>query len=274
MDFHVELKNGQMLKGVIRSPGENAAALIIFVHGLGEHIQRYDYWSGLFLRENMAFAGLDLPGHGRSEGRRGMIRSYSVLHEMINVLLETAGKTFPGVPVWLYGHSMGGAIVLDYVLKCNPAIKGAIVTSPWLRLAFAPSKSKVLFAKGINRIFPGLVQPNGLETIHLSHDETIIEKYNKDPLVHDKISVSLFTGTMKAAAYALRHASDLKIPVLIIHGNKDMICSPEGSREFADKSPMAELKIWDGGFHELHNETFRDEVFRYIVNWMKMKRKK
>jgi alpha-beta hydrolase superfamily lysophospholipase len=274
MDFHVELKNGQMLKGIIRTPGENAAALIIFIHGLGEHIHRYDHWSDMFLRENIAFAGLDLPGHGRSEGRRGMVKSYSVLHEMITVLLETAGKTFPGVPVWLYGHSMGGAIVLDYVLKFNPSIKGAIVTSPWLRLAFAPSRLKVLLAKGINRIFPGLIQANGLNTIHLSHDETIIEKYNNDPLVHDRISVSLFAGTMKAAAYVLRHASDLKVPVLIVHGSMDKICSPEGSREFAEKTPLAELMIWNGGFHELHNEPFSHDVFRYIADWIKMKRKK
>src|SRR5512133_521229 len=103
MDFHIELSNGQLLKGIIRSPGDNARALIVFVHGLGEHIQRYIYWSDLFLKENIAFAGLDLPGHGRSEGKRGKINSFLMLDEMMDILVKTAGKTFPGVPVYIYG---------------------------------------------------------------------------------------------------------------------------------------------------------------------------
>ena len=73
---------------------------------------------------------------------------------------------------------------------------------------------------------------------------------------------------MTAAKYSLAHASELKVPTLILHGSDDLICSPEGSREFAGKTGMAELKIWDGGYHELHNEPFKDEVFTYIMNWI------
>jgi alpha-beta hydrolase superfamily lysophospholipase len=74
---------------------------------------------------------------------------------------------------------------------------------------------------------------------------------------------------LRAAKYSLTHASDLKIPVLILHGSDDMITSPEGSREFAGKTNMVKLKIWDGGYHELHNEPFKDEVFKYIIDWIK-----
>ena len=73
---------------------------------------------------------------------------------------------------------------------------------------------------------------------------------------------------MRAAKYSLEHASELKIPLLIIHGSDDQICSPEGSREFAGKAKNVDLKIWEGGYHELHNETFKDEVFDYIMNWI------
>ena len=76
MDFNIKLSNGQILKGMIQSPGENARAVIILVHGLGEHIQRYNYWADLFRKEGIGFAGVDLPGHGRSDGRRGNIKSY------------------------------------------------------------------------------------------------------------------------------------------------------------------------------------------------------
>ena len=74
---------------------------------------------------------------------------------------------------------------------------------------------------------------------------------------------------MNAASYSLEHASDLKVPTLIMHGSDDLITSPEGSREFAEKTGMAELKIWANGYHELHNEPFKDDVFKYILNWIK-----
>ena len=96
----------------------------------------------------------------------------------------------------------------------------------------------------------------------------LVEKYKKDPLVHGKISVSLFHASMTAAKYSLSHASELKIPLLIMHGSDDLLTSPDGSREFAAKTNLAELKIWEGGYHELHNEPFKDEVFKYIIDWI------
>ncbi|TAL71168.1 MAG: alpha/beta hydrolase, partial [Bacteroidetes bacterium] len=258
-------------RGMIQSPGENTKAVIILVHGIGEHIQRYVYWAELFRKEGIGFAGVDLPGHGRSEGRRGHIKSYVLLGEMIDILLKSCNKTFPGIPVFLYGHSLGGGIVLDYLLRRNPNVKGAIITGPLLRLAFEPPKFKLILASVLKNLIPGLIQPTGLNTSHLSHDGAVVEKYINDPLVHGKISVSLFHGSMNAAKFSLSHASELKIQTVILHGSDDKLTSPEGSREFAGKTGMAELKIWDGAYHELHNEPFKDEVFAYIINWINRK---
>ena len=268
MDINIKLSNGQVLRGMIQSPGENTRSVIILIHGLGEHIQRYVYWADLFKKEGFGFAGVDLPGHGRSDGTRGNIRNYAQLEEMIDILLNTCKKTFPGVPVFLYGHSLGGNIVLDYLLRKNPKVKGAIITSPFLRLAFEPPAVKLFLASIMKKLVPGLIQPSGLNANHLSHDESVVEKYKNDPLVHGKISVSLFNASMEAAKYSLAHASELKVPILMLHGSDDQILSPEGSREFAGKTNMAELKIWNGGYHELHNEPFKDEVFAYILNWL------
>lgn len=268
MDFNIKLRNGQILKGIIQSPGENTKAVIVLVHGLGEHIQRYNQWADRFKAEDFAFVGVDLPGHGRSSGRRGNIKNYELLREMIDILLRTVSNTFPGIPVYLYGHSMGGGIVLDYLIRKNPKIQGAIVTSPWIRLSFQPSNMKLIMASVLKHIIPGLVQSSGLDVTHLSHNETISEVYEKDPLVHGRISVSLFVNTVSAGEHSLKHATDLKVPTLLLHGSDDRICSPEASREFASKSPMVDLKIWDGGYHELHNEPFKDEVFKYILNWL------
>lgn len=269
MDFNIRLKNGQILRGMIQSPGENWKAVIIFVHGIGEHIHRYDHWAALFNKEGIGFTGVDLPGHGRSDGNRGDIKSYALLDEMIDILLKSCNQTFPGCPVYIYGHSLGGGIVLDYLLRRNPKVKGAIVTSPYLRLAFEPPKIKFILASVMKHLLPGLIQPTGLNPDHLSHDKDVVERYKTDPFVHGEISVRLFIGSLASAKYSLDHASELKIPVLLLHGSDDMLTSTEGSREFAGKTDMVELKIWDGGYHELHNEPFKDEVFKYIMDWIK-----
>lgn len=269
MDFNIKLHNGKVLRGIIQSPGENTKTVIILVHGLGEHVLRYNNWAELFRKEGIAFAGVDLPGHGRSEGKRGHIKSFSELSEMLDILVRSCNQTFPGTPVFIYGHSLGGSIVLDYLLKKTPKVRGAIVTSPLLRLGFEPSKAKLFIASVMRYVLPSLVQPASLVIEHLSHDGDVVESYRTDPLVHGKISVKLFHELMSSARYSLEHAGELQIPLLLIHGSDDRICSPDGSREFAAKSGKVALKIWEGGFHELHNEPFKAEVFGFIMEWIR-----
>lgn len=273
MDFNIRLKSGLTLRGFISSPGSGLEAVIILVHGIGEHIQRYRDWAARFNKENIGFVGVDLPGHGLSEGRKGHIRDYSVTDEMIRILEDECRKTFPGVPLFIYGHSMGGGIVMDYILRNQPAVAGAVVTSPWLKLSFEPSRAKVFLAGVMKHVFPSLVQSTGLNTADLSRDTDVIDNYKADPLTHGKISVSLFHSAMNAAANSLENAGSLTIPLLLMHGSADRICSPEGSREFSSKTSMVELKIWDDAYHELHNELIKEEVFTYIVNWIKSRLK-
>ena len=268
MDYNIKLSNGQVLKGMISSPGNNLHALVIMVHGHGEHILRYEHWAELFNRNNIGFTGVDLPGHGRSDGKRGHVSGEAVLNEMIDIMIRESAKTFGSLPVFLYGHSLGGVIVLNYLLKKNPKIKGAIVTSPALKLAFEPGKAKLALAAVMKTIMPGLIQPTGLPVEYLSHDKRVVEKYVNDPLVHGKISVGLFHAWMNSSAFSLSHASDLKLPLLLVHGSDDKVCSPQGSNEFAGKTGLAEIRIWEGGYHELHNEPFKQDVFDYILTWI------
>lgn len=268
MEFNIKTGNGQILNGIIQSPGEDLRAVVILVHGLGEHIQRYSEWAGMFNGERIGFAGVDLPGHGRSEGKRGHIGSYAQFNEIADILVTECRKTFPGVPIFLYGHSMGGTIVLNYLLSRHQKLKGAIVTSPWLRLSFEPDKTKMKLAAVLKHIFPGLIQSSGLVAEHISRDKEVVEKYKNDPYNHEKISVSMFHGTMSAAAYSLENASKISVPLLIMHGSDDQICSPGGSCEFVSKAKNAELKIWEGGYHELHNEPFKKDVFAYLMKWI------
>jgi alpha-beta hydrolase superfamily lysophospholipase len=220
------------------------------------------------MEKGFGVVGVDLPGHGKSDGKRGVLNSYSLTDEMLDFLIAEFRKTFPGIPVFVYGHSLGGGIVLKYILKVKPNIKGAVVTSPWLRLSFEPTRIQLLLANVMKRIYPSLTQPSKLVVKHISHDQKVIDAYLSDPLNHGKISAGLFQSATSAAEYSLLHSEELHIPLLLMHGADDQICSPQGSRDFASKTKMAELKTWDGGYHELHNETFKDDVFSYIAGWI------
>lgn len=267
MELKINLSNGEILRGFCLAP-EKPNAFIVFVHGLGEHIQRYNSWADQFFKKGIGFEGVDLPGHGCSDGKKGHIKSCQLIDEMIDKLFADLRMSLPGTPVFLYGQSMGGGLVLDYLVRKNPQFNGAIVTSPWLKLTYEPDELSVRLAAVIKNILPGFVQNSGLKVEHISHDDTIVEAYKNDPLVHGKISVSLFNIAMSAASNALKNAEHLKIPLLLMHGSDDQICSPHGSKEFAASSGMTEFMLWNGGYHELHNEPFKDEVFKHILAWI------
>jgi len=268
MGYSIRLSNGQVLRGFIKSPGENIRAMVLLVHGLGEHVGRYDEWSDRFVSYGIGMAGVDLPGHGRSDGRRGHIGSFRVTEQLLRLLIKETGSTFPGIPLILYGHSLGGGIVTDYLVRNSPGIKMAVVTSPWLKLAFEPPAYKMILAAVAGRLFPSFIQPSGLDINHLSHNAAVVKAYSEDPLVHDRISAGLFNSTMNAARNSLEKSENISVPVLLLHGQDDMISSPGGSILLAGKNSLIDLKIWPGGFHELHNEPDNADVFNFIINWI------
>ena len=161
MDFSVALKSGQKLRGLFSVPSDTPSAIIIMVHGVGEHINRYTNLAESFAKEGVGFMGVDLPGHGKSDGKRGHISGYSVYRELIGTLVDISEKTYPGIPLFLYGHSLGGGIVLNYLIHEKRKISGAIIGSPWLRLSFEPSRAKRAVAGFMKRIMPALIQPPG-----------------------------------------------------------------------------------------------------------------
>lgn len=271
MEISFKVSDGIPLMGEIHEPVGRCRGVIVLLHGLGEHFGRYRNWSSRFGDSGYAVAGADLPGHGRSGGKRGHIKSYRQTEDIIDRLIGEGQERFPGVPVIIYGHSLGGGIVLRYLIKRQPEICCAVVTSPLLRLAFEPARFKLWLAAAVKGIAPSMIQPSGLVVDHLSRDPEVISSYLTDELVHDRISVSLFNEAISAASYCLSSAALLRTPLLLMHGSEDKITSPEGSRQFADGSSVTDLKIWDGGYHELHNDIINDEVFSYLAGWLAKK---
>jgi alpha-beta hydrolase superfamily lysophospholipase len=268
------ISDGTEIRGSSWKPNGKCKAAVILIHGLGEHFGRYHDWVLRLNGSGYAVLGADLPGHGISGGKRGHIASYELTEEIIDYLMRDAGTEFPGIPLVLYGHSLGGGIVLSYLLKRNAELCCAVVTSPWLKLSFEPKKLKLWLAMVAKRVSPNLVQPSELIVNYISRDPEKISLYNSDPLVHDRISVSLFNEAVTAARYVLKNASLLRTPLLLMHGGADMITSPDGSRLFSLNAPDTDLKVWDGGYHELHNDIINDEVFGYLTAWLDQKTEK
>jgi alpha-beta hydrolase superfamily lysophospholipase len=178
-------------------------------------------------------------------------------------------KDYPSLPIFLFGHSMGGNLVLNYLLRKPNNICGAIVTGAYLKLGFEPPKWKIILAKLSSSIWPTLSQPTELELDALSRNKEVIRKYENDVLVHDQITSAFFINVHFAGQYAIDHANEIKTPLLVMHGIEDRLTSPTGSQEFASNAGKnVHLKMWDGLYHELHNEPEKQEIFNYEMEWM------
>jgi alpha-beta hydrolase superfamily lysophospholipase len=182
-------------------------------------------------------------------------------------------ETLPRVTnerIYLYGHSLGGNLVLNYLLREKPVFHGAIVTSPWLKLGTRMPPHRALMARLLLLVWPSLTLPSKLDARNLSHDPQVVEHYRQDPLVHDRISTRTLFGVLKAGKWAQEHARDLKTPLLLMHGTGDRITSARASRDFATRAgTVCTYRDWEGMYHELHNEVRKADVAAAILEWLK-----
>jgi alpha-beta hydrolase superfamily lysophospholipase len=244
-------------------------AIINLVHGLGEHSGRYDEWAGFFVDEGYAVLALDYRGHGKSGGKRGHADEYMSYMRDVGLLLSKSEELFPGIPIVLYGHSLGGNLVINYAIRFNPSILALIATSPWLRLAFEPPRIKLMLASLVRSIFPSMLNSTGIPASQLAHDPEVAKKYTRDPLVHGKISVNALFAINHAGREAIGNAGRINVPFLLIHGSEDLLTSCKASQELAQKgNDKLTFRLWNDGYHELHNEAFKKELFRFIIQWL------
>lgn len=250
-------------------PKEKPKAVVALVHGHGEHVGRYLHVAEAFTKAGYALAGFDLRGHGKSNGARGQTTNYQALMDDITDFLLLIRKRYPKTPLFIYGHSLGGNLVLNHILRCKPEAAGVIVTAPWLKLAFDPAPSQVVLARIMNKIAPGFTQNSNLDTTALSRDMGIVKAYNDDALVHEKISARLYLGIYDSGLWALEHASEFPVPLLLMHGTGDRLTSASASLEFAERAgKKVTWHAWDGWYHEIHNEPQKGEVLKVMIAWM------
>jgi alpha-beta hydrolase superfamily lysophospholipase len=264
-----ENKEGIKFYGCGWEPAGTPKAVVALVHGHGEHVGRYVHVAEAFTKAGYALAGFDLRGHGKSGGARGHTPSYESLMDDVANFLEQVAKRYPKLSAFLYGHSLGGNLVLNFTLRRRPKVAGAIVTGPWLKLAFDPPAVQVVLGRVMDKIAPGFTQNSKLDTAALSHDVQVVNAYNNDPLVHDLISARLYVGMYDSGLWALEHASEFPVPLLLMHGMEDRITSAQASREFAERGgKQVTWRPWEGMYHEIHNEPEKAKVLEAMTTWM------
>jgi alpha-beta hydrolase superfamily lysophospholipase len=239
------------------------------VHGMGEHSGRYDHVARMLTEEGYVVWAFDQYGHGRTAGKRGHVPKYEDLLTGPERLLDEARNRYPEVPVFLYGHSMGGNVTLNYLLRRRPAVAGAVVTGPWLKLAFDPPPVSVIVGRMLEKVYPHFSNHRPLVVERLTSDPEIARRISEDQLGHGHITAGFFFGVQRAGLWALRHADLLRTPLLLMHGGNDKVTSTAASRAFAEQAgPLCTFMEWPGYLHELHNESGREAVFSVLRDWL------
>jgi acylglycerol lipase len=268
-DWVWEGKDGLKMFAQSWEPEMDPKAVVCLVHGLGEHSGRYAHVGRAFSEARFALAGFDLRGHGRSGGQRGHFPSFEALMDDIHRFIQDTSERFPGLPVFLYGHSLGGFLILNYATYHKHTLKGVIATGAGLRSPVLEQKVKITLSKVMGGLLPTVTIPTGLDVDSLSRNPEVVRAYKEDPLVHDKATLSAARVSIEAVDHAFAHAAEFPTPLLMMHGAADRVTYPHGSQEFADLVPKnCTLKIWDGLYHEIHNEPEQVEVFKFMIDWM------
>ena len=249
---------------------EQAKMVITLVHGQGEHIGRYDHLARWYNERGVSVLGFDHQGYGQSGGRRGHIRNMNILLDGIARAIDETRRRHPAIPHFLYGHSMGGHLVLNYALRRSVSgLAGVIATDPWIRLAFPTPLIKLALGRLLYRIVPSLQLPNGLAVGYLSHDPAVVQAYLDDPYVHFQLSIGAGISLLEGANWLNRYAGPAPLPLLLQHGSEDKITSAAATREFAGRvSGDVTYREWPGLYHEIHNEPEKEDVFGYTLDWM------
>jgi alpha-beta hydrolase superfamily lysophospholipase len=249
------------------APEDHTRAAVVLVHGLGEHSGRYEHVALRLTDAGFALAAFDLRGHGRSSGRRGDTRIEKAKDDA-ELVMAAARARHPGLPLFLYGHSLGALVVLALLVSREPSVDGAIVSAPPLLNALRKQRLKVLLARALGGLLPWLAMPSGIDVRAISRDPAVLAAYLDDPLVHDRATLGLARDALVATAM-VEAATTAPCPLLLLHGGADRIAFPEGSRDLARRlGGDVTLREYGLLFHEPHNEPEKDAVLGDVLAWV------
>ena len=250
---------------------ENPKAVVVIAHGLGEHIGRYEHVTAAFNGAGYAAVGLDHRAHGKNEGLpRAFVTDIDLFVNDLYLLWQAVRVTYPDKPIFLLGHSMGGNIAVRFTLRHQNEMQGLVTTDAFLIADEAIPAAVVRLGKAVAQIAPGipLTRVNSAE---LSHDPAVCHAYDADPLVfHERVRAGMAAALLRSGADALSRAHMLTIPILVLHGESDVVSTVRASQLLHGNAGSADktLHIYPGMYHEILNEIENGRVLADIIDWL------
>jgi acylglycerol lipase len=253
-------------------------AVVLIVHGSGEHCQRYIHMAQFLNAHQIACVGFDWRGHGESAGERGFAPCLDAFHDDLEYIIERIQtELHPGVPIITYSHGTGSLICLGHILR-RPTTplkcKAMIISTPSLCLRRRPTTLLLFLSRAFANLDPHFLLPIDGNTKNVyTNDPEVHKAYREDPLVHDRwpaTTISIFLELGVLLEKNIVHAS---CPVLIQHGVDDIITPINGIRKWVQKRVKGDVKFqeWPGNFHELHNDLNKEEILTFLVRWIEEK---
>ena len=244
-------------------------AVVAIVHGVGDHSGRYMNLVEPLLDQGYALYALDQRGHGRSPGKRGYINRWAEYRGDVRACLQMIEQQQLELPLFLFGHSMGGLVALDYGLHHPDGLTGLIASAPALGTS-GVSDILLALSRPLSRIWPAFALNSGLDIKGISRDPEAVKAYQVDPLVHSKGTARLATEVMDTIDRTQANAASFSLPLLIYHGSADRITPPHASRAFFEHVTVSDKKYisYDGGYHESHNDLHHAQTAKDVAVWL------
>lgn len=249
------------------APSVSPRATVLIVHGLGEHVGRYEHVARWLTERGYAVVGYDHRGHGASEGARGGLqRPLDLVADLASVV--DAVRSRGAAPLALLGHSMGGLVAARFVADAVRPVEALVLSSPALDPGLSAFNRALLAVS--HALAPGVAVPNGLDVNGISRDPAVVEAYRSDPLVHDRVTPRLVRFIVDAGRFVLERASGWNVPTLLMWAGQDRLVAPAGSARFARAAPAHAVHshCFEHMYHEILNEPDREQVFRVLEPWL------
>jgi alpha-beta hydrolase superfamily lysophospholipase len=248
---------------------ERPRALLVLLHGFGEHGGRYAAFAETLADQGIEVAAPDLWAHGRSGGARGDLGRAEPCVRQLQRMTDTVFLPRAGCSGYaLFGHSFGGLLAILWSLEPPPALRRVILQSPLLEVGFPLPAWTVAAAALLRVCWPGAPFAVNLDVRALSRDPAVAASYASDPLVHNRMTAGTYGAIQEAERRAMAGASRCDRPTLLLLGEADRIVSVAAAHRWFDRLSCEKRRVvFPGGFHELHHEPVRDEVARLVSAW-------
>ncbi len=238
---------------------------VLIVHGLAEHVDRYDHVAEALVAAGWRVTAVELRGHGKSGGKRGHVRYWHKYCEDVQAAAATVQRPFV-----LLGHSMGGLVTLSTLRQpITPAVRAVALSNPLLGVAVEGPKWKITLAKLLSRLLPALPLTNELDTKLISRDPEVVRKYENDPLVFSVITPRWYTEMTAALESVNQRAGSYTLPLRLMTSTADQICDPKAAQAFGRAYGGEVTAVsYEGLYHELFNELERERVIAELIEWL------